>query len=276
MNSVHNLLQNAYHILRKANVPSAENDAQLLLAELMGTSKLQLILMQNELVSDSIYIQYQQYIKQRANRKPLQHILGYTYFYGSKIKVNSSVLIPRPETELLCERAIQYIGTKAFAVLDLCTGSGCIAITLAKNCINANITAIDISTEALRLAQENANKEAVNIHFVQNNLMQNLQNVFDVIVSNPPYVKTSDIACLEPEVKQDPVLALDGGTDGLDLITNIIAQCETNLKTDGMLMLEIGHDQSALVKELLQDKFYNIEILQDYCEYNRFVIAYKK
>ena len=220
-------------------------------------------------VSETAYKKAVDYAKQVAAGKPLQYVVGTADFYGYTLKVDHRVLIPRPETEQVTEKALTYIG-KDMRVLDMCTGSGAIAIVVAAK-TSAQVVAADISADALAVAQENALSCGVDVTFVQSDLYASIEGDFDVIISNPPYVKHAEMADLAPCVKKEPALALDGGADGLDYYRRIIA--DAPLKEGGVLVLEIGADQGEAVKALLTAKFSSVEILKDYNGLDRIAIA---
>jgi len=213
-------------------------------------------------------------INERATGKPLAYVLGNANFYGYTVKVDERVLIPRPETELLTERVIAEL-KEGDTVLDLCTGSGAIAITLAKN-TKAIVFASDISEDALTLAKENAANSGAEITFIQSDLFHELNQKFNVIVSNPPYIPSAEIETLEREVKDHgPRLALDGGEDGLDYYREIAKTARKFLETEGVLFLEIGINQAEAVEDLLK-KHYEVTIYPDYQGILRMVRAVRK
>lgn len=213
-------------------------------------------------------------VKERITGRPLWYCVGDTEFYGYAIKVDERVLIPRPETELLVENALKVI-SKESSVLDLCTGSGCIAVAIKKQS-DAEVTAVDVSSDALALAKENARINNANVNFVLSDLFSALEDKkFDVIVSNPPYIKSADIENLQREVKDfEPKLALDGGNDGLDFYRIIAQKSLDFLNENGVLLLECGEDQAKEVASLLSG-FTNIEIIKDYENIDRIVKAVK-
>ena len=189
-------------------------------------------------------------VEERIMGKPLWYCVGDVDFYGYKIKVDSRVLIPRPETEELVLRAKEHIGNESH-VLDLCTGSGAIAIAI-KGETDAIVTAVDISEEALELARENAKINSAEIEFIKSDMFSSIENKkFDVILSNPPYIKSEDLSGLQKEVKDfEPMLALDGGEDGLKFYKIIAENVRNHLKENGVLLMEIGYNQSEEVKGL--------------------------
>jgi release factor glutamine methyltransferase len=223
-----------------------------------------------------------EFIKRRATREPLQHIVGSTSFCGHEILVNRKVLVPRPETELLAELGWNFLTTRhspLVIALDFCTGSGCIAIALAAKCPNTKIVATDISADALALAKENAAKNnfAEQIEFLQGDDFTALPTgkQFDLIVSNPPYIASAEIETLEPEVRDfDPHLALDGGMDGLDFYRMLAAEAKSFLKSDGKIMLEFGDGQAAAIKKIFESEMWIVEaVKEDYSQRARILIA---
>lgn len=207
------------------------------------------------------------YVELRMMHMPLDYITGESEFFGLKLFVNSNVLIPRPETELLVEEVLK-VTTEGWNILDMCTGSGAIAIAIKKNC-DANVTAVDISKEALKVAEKNAKNHLVEINFIQSDLFENVDGEFDIIVSNPPYIPTKDIEMLEKDVKDyEPNLALDGGVTGLDIYKRIVENLDKYLKTGGYLFLEIGINQSKDISQMF-GKNYTVEIIKDYNNIDR-------
>lgn len=209
--------------------------------------------------------------------EPLAYILGYTDFYFSKIYVDKNVLIPRPETEELCDIIMQQTETKEAKVLDLCTGSGCIAVALAKNNPDWQVTGVDVSENAIQIAKRNAKENEVFVDFVVSDMWQNVEGTFDIIVSNPPYIREKDKKDLPASViDYEPELALFGGKDGLDFYRNIAENAPKYLNENGWLYLEIGYNQQKDVKKLLKDNFVDIEVRKDVFGKDRFVLARKK
>ena len=213
-------------------------------------------------------------VEQRKSGKPLWYVIGNADFYGYTFFVDERVLIPRPETEELCLLSLSYI-TENSLVLDLCTGSGAIATTIALK-TGAKVTASDISAGALDLARVNAEHNGANVEFVQSDLFENIQGKFDVIISNPPYIPTADIQTLDGEVKDfEPILALDGGLDGLDFYKRIANEASEKLNDNGYLFLEFGIGQASAIVELLKTNFTNIEVKKDINGIERIIKAQK-
>ena len=213
-------------------------------------------------------------VDMRCTGRPLWYCIGDTDFYGYTFKVNENVLIPRPETELLVEKALEVI-KEGDSVLDLCTGSGAIAVSISKS-VNAEVTASDVSTEALDVAKENALINDAKVEFVLSDLFNNLiDKKYNVILSNPPYIKSEDISSLQKEVKDfEPMLALDGGEDGLDFYRQISKQAINHLENQGYLLFERGYNQAEDIKKILIDEGYqSIEIIKDYDNIDRIIKA---
>ena len=212
-----------------------------------------------------------EYCKKLSSNMPLDYILGESEFYMRKYEVNPSVLIPRPETELLVEQSLKVI-KEGDKVLDLCTGSGCIATTISAE-KGIKVFASDISQDALNVARKNASKNNADVEFIHSDLFSSIQDKFDVIVSNPPYIRSDEIKTLDNSVKDyEPVLALDGGKSGLDMYVKIITSLNDNLNEGGSILFECGYDQAEFIKNMLTD-FSNVDIVKDYNNIERIIIA---
>lgn len=213
--------------------------------------------------------------RKRAEGIPLQQILGNTDFYGITIRVTDKVLCPRPETEYLTEECIKLINSdKIPRVLDLCTGSGAIAIAIAKNCIDTEVFASDISDDALEIARENKSLTGVKIEIIESDLFEKIEGKFGLIVSNPPYIPTEEIGTLAPEVKDhEPVIALDGGEDGLDFYRKIVQKSPHYLDNGGYLALEVGIGQAQSLKDMMEQDFTEIRIVKDLEGIDRIIIG---
>ena len=236
-------------------------------------------IMKNE-ISFIDYFKVKRVIYLRHKHQPLNYILKSECFMGYNFYVNKNVLAPRPETELLVEKALTYI-KNGNNVLDLCCGSGCIGISLKKLCleknINANITCSDISPKALKVAKKNAKQNNSNINFIKSDLFENITEKFDVIVSNPPYINKEDMGTLDTEVKKyDPTLALYGGESGLDFYERITKNAKNYLTENGVILFEIGINQENEVSKMLLEQGFKTEIIKDYSGINRIVIGVLK
>ncbi|MDD5595044.1 MAG: peptide chain release factor N(5)-glutamine methyltransferase [Candidatus Omnitrophica bacterium] len=226
-------------------------------------------------------------LKRRIQGEPIQYILGKTEFMGLEFKVCPGVLIPRPETEVLVETVIkkaksQEPGTRSLNLLDLGTGSGCIAISLAKLLHGIEISAIDLSETALEVAKENAvlNQVSERIKFMKSDLFAQYpvpRTPYDFIISNPPYIASGEIDTLQPEIAHEPRIALDGGKDGLDFYRRLAVAAGGHLKENGLLVLEIGFGQLERIKNIFQNSknFEVIEVVKDYVNIDRVVVVKK-
>lgn len=218
---------------------------------------------------------FRQSINMRARRVPLQQILGHTGFMGLDFKVNADVLIPRYDTEVLVETVLSNEKNKDISILDLCTGSGCIAVSLKKYGAYSLVAGSDISEKALNVALRNASINKTEIELYRSDLLRDIEGSFDVIVSNPPYIETEVIEELEPEVREhDPYIALDGGRDGLDFYRRIISDAPVALKPYGRLYFEIGYNQAEQVAGLMEKAgFSDIDIIKDLAGLDRVVFG---
>ena len=262
--------------LIKENVEEALLKTRLLLCYILDKPKEYLIINSKEILSKKEEKSFLESLEKLKAGYPLQYITHKQFFRDCEIYVDESVLIPRPDTEILVEEVLKLIRKKeTLSILDLCTGSGAIAISLAKE-TNAKITATDISQKALDIARKNAKLNNTKINFIQGDLFENIpkENKFDIIVSNPPYIETETIKDLSKEVKNEPIIALDGGIDGLDFYRRIAFKAKNFLNADGYLALEIGYNQKAEVyKILLENRFTEILSVKDFSGNDRVIIA---
>lgn len=288
--SVAALLAEAETVLKAHEVETARLDAEALLAYVLGMDRARLFARMTEAVPQPQQDTFQALVERRVRREPLAYITGVREFWSLEFQVTSEVLIPRPETELLVETVLHLLsqapGPKPQApsrLLDLCTGSGCIAIALAKESPEAEVWAIDISAAALAVAQANARRHGVieRVHFLQGNMLSfiNKEKIrFDAIASNPPYIPALDLATLQPEVRQwEPATALNGGSDGLDFYRALIEEGPTYLRSGGCLVMELGAGQSPAVLCLLREQrnLMGEFGVRDYAGHERVVVAYK-
>ena len=242
-------------ILKSNNIETPKLKARLLLQYILKKSRQYLIVYDNKEIEKKEQWEYFVNIEKIANGMPLQHITHTQEFMKMDFFVNENVLIPRPDTEILVEEVIKLAKTMDKPkILDLCTGSGAIGIAIAKNVPTATVYAVDISGKALEVAKKNAYNLKAKVKFVKSNLFKNLNNIkFDIIVSNPPYIKKEDIKLLSNEVQKEPRIALDGGYDGLDFYRKIASQAIDYLKFESYLCFEIGFDQKEDVTEIIKD-----------------------
>jgi len=298
-------IQKSADFLAKKGVDSPRLQTELLLAHLLKMPRMKLYLNFERALTPAETDSLRECIKRRGQREPLQHITGSTSFCGYEIAVNRQVLVPRPETEILAELSWNLLSTlnpQPSTALDFGTGSGCIAIALATKCPSAKIVATDISPDALALAKDNAarNNVAGRIEFLQSdgfaalhpggriprasNIRDEdgdsrrspLRNTeFDLLVSNPPYIPSAEIATLQPEVRDfDPRGALDGGTDGLDFYRLIAREAGTFLKPGGRVLLEFGDGQAEAIRKIFEEEKWVVEaVREDYSQRERILIA---
>lgn len=214
-------------------------------------------------------------INMRLRHVPLQHIIGHTGFMGLDFKVSRDVLIPRQDTETLVETVLDREKDPAISILDLCTGSGCIAVSLKKLGGYSQVAASDLSDKAIGLAIRNASINDAEISIIKSDLFKDIDGRFDVIVSNPPYIPAEEIETLSPEVRDhDPRMALDGGEDGLDIYRRIVSECGDVLNAGGRLYMEIGFDQAAAVGGLMEKAgFRDIEVVKDLAGKDRVIFG---
>lgn len=275
--TIKEMLSKGMIMLKGSNIDSPKLKARLLLQYILKKPRQYLIIYDNQEVEKKEQWEYFVNIEKIANGVPLQHITHHQEFMKMDFYVDENVLIPRPDTEILVEETIK-IAQKMNKpkILDLCTGSGAIAISIAKNVPDAEVFAIDISKKALEVAKKNAKELDAKIKFIKSNLFDKLDKMkFDIIVSNPPYIKKEDINNLSQEVKKEPELALDGGADGLDFYIKITQQAIDYLKLGSYLCFEIGYDQKDDVIDIINkhDNYSNTYCKKDLCGNDRVIIT---
>ncbi len=258
--------------LKEAEIGEAQLDARLLLEEVCGTDHNTLLCHGDREVSEAEEEQYRKALEQRAVHVPLQHLLGYQDFMGLRFQVNEHVLIPRQDTEILVEEAMRYLHD-GMRILDLCTGSGCILLSLLHYSNDCEGTGVDISKEALQVAALNAELLGIKADFLKSDLYEKVTGKFDLLVSNPPYIERKVIPTLMEEVREyDPYIALDGGEDGLDFYRRIIGGAQDYLERGGQILMEIGSRQAQAVSELLREAgFKEIDVCRDFAGLDRVV-----
>lgn len=266
-------------LLEENNIEDSKIKSKLLLEYLLNMSKIELIVNNDKEVDDLIKEKYMKYINEIINGRPIQYIINNQEFMKLNFYVDENVLIPQPDTEILVQKAIEIIKNKKdnkLDILDLCTGSGAIGISLKKYIDDITVYVSDISEKALEIAKKNAIKNEVEVQYILSDMFSKMDNLkFDLIVSNPPYIKTDVIKLLSKEVQNEPIIALDGGNDGLDYYRIIRNEAYKYLKTNGVILLEIGFDQKNTVSELFKNdnnyNYENIELFKDLSNIDRVI-----
>ena len=273
------LYNQGMEILSSENIVDAKIDARLLLEYACNTDRNALFLKGDTEVSKEQEQLYLELIAKRGKHIPLQHLTGEQEFMGLTFKVNEHVLIPRQDTECLVEIVLKHLHD-GMKILDMCTGSGCILISLLHYSNDCSGVGVDLSEEALKVAEKNADalgnngiSDRMDISLIHSNLFEKVDGKFDIIVSNPPYIKTEVIDTLMPEVKDyEPMMALDGTEDGLYFYRKIIAEGKNHLQRGGQLFFEIGYDQGAEVSNLMrQNGYVDVEVAKDLAGLDRVV-----
>lgn len=281
------LLKEGSMQLRAAGITEADTDAWLLFSVCMGLNRTEYLMRSDAVVPDDKAEEYLGKLKRRAGREPVQYIEETAPFMGFDFYVNENVLIPRMDTEILVSEAIkrarimfsQRQHDVNFRILDMCTGSGCIAqsmyLLLKNEGCTVEVDAVDISEKALEVAGINASRLGAQVKLIRGNLFENVDNKYSMILSNPPYIRTDVIADLEPEVREhEPMLALDGTADGLYFYKEITDKAWEYLENNGILMHEIGYDQALEVSDMLRQKGYtDIAVIKDFAGLDRVVAA---
>lgn len=267
-------MQLGEELLAEKGIADAKNDAWLLLAMACEIDHTYYYMHMEQEIPQEQFEQYENIIRKRMEHIPLQYITGEQFFMGMRFKVNENVLIPRQDTETLVSEALRRINP-GMKVLDVCTGSGCVLISILKNSNKVEGVGVDISKQAINIAKENAKSNDVIAEFEKSDLFDSVLGTFDMIVSNPPYIPTDVIPTLMPEVAQfEPYIALDGKEDGLYFYKQILAQAKDYLNPNGMLLFEIGHDQGAAVSKLMEQAgFEEVTVIQDLARNDRVVFG---
>jgi release factor glutamine methyltransferase len=279
------MLRRTKEELAMSGIGDAVREAELIVSYCLGTDRA-VLYRDNPRVSDEKAFKIEEYFRRRSNREPMQYILGSTEFCGLTIKVGPGVLIPRPETEMLAVEAIKMLSEfdirmRDCTILDICTGTGCLALALAKEFPSAQVYATDISETAMQYSITNAKLNRIeNVKFLQGSLFEPVGKDlrFDFIISNPPYIKHNDMGQLQPEIRNyEPPEALDGGEDGLSYYRAIIPSGKAYLKRSGLLMLEIGIGQAREIIDMAEHEgFTGISLIRDYAGIERIFMAKKE
>ena len=265
--------------LQAAGIEEATLDARLLLEAVCGTDRNDLLVHGEQPVAPEAEEKYLNWIRQRAEHIPLQQLTGEQDFMGLTFSVNEHVLIPRQDTEILVEEVLKELHDR-MRILDMCTGSGCILLSLLHYSNDCEGLGVDLSAEALEVAGRNVLKvltpeKAEHAHFLQSDLFEKVEGKFEIIVSNPPYIASAEVEKLMPEVRDhEPRMALDGTEDGLYFYRRIIEEAGKHLVSSGMLFFEIGYDQGQAVSELMRTEGYcDVQVVQDYAGLDRVVFG---
>ncbi|MDC0938081.1 peptide chain release factor N(5)-glutamine methyltransferase [Pelagibacteraceae bacterium] len=263
--------------LRQKKIDTSILDSELLLSKTLNKKREEILINLSQKISKKHLLRYKNLLQRRSQKEPIAYILEEKEFWSKFFFVSSDTLIPRPETELMVEKLIQIFKNKNISILDIGTGSGCILISLLSEIKNCNGVGIDISKKALEIAKKNAFRHNIknNIKFFNKPLDSEFNQKFDLIVSNPPYIKSNEIKNLKEDIRQyEPRIALDGGNDGLDLIKKVIYKTKYILKIKGLLALEIGNEQNKKVSKILQKNNFKIEHeIKDYKDNVRCLIS---
>ncbi|HEX6277153.1 MAG TPA: peptide chain release factor N(5)-glutamine methyltransferase [Polyangiaceae bacterium] len=265
---------------RKRNNPSPRLDAELLLVNALGVDRVRLVIESERCLNDAELGLYRRLIQRRRTGEPIAYILGRREFYGMSFAVDRRALVPRPDTEILVEVALERTRPRSMygRALDLCTGTGCVAVAFARARPTWRVTASDVSRDALGLAWENARRHGVafSLRVAEGDLFAPFGGErFELVTANPPYIPSAELAELAPDIREfEPRLALDGGADGLDVVRAIVAGAVRHLEPGGVLALEVGHDQAARVVALLESAGYgDVRVQRDYGGHERVVSA---
>lgn len=276
---IKDLLLQGISILKEDNIDDANIKARIILADLLDKNKEYLMIHDEDEIEDGLNKIFLEKIERLKKHEPLQYIINKQEFMGYEFYVDKNVLIPQPDTENLVEEIIylsEKIRKKELRILDMCTGSGAIAISISKLINNSLVYASDISKKALKIAEENSSRNQANVLFFESDLFDQISELykFDIIVSNPPYIETDTIKTLSEEVKNEPILALDGGKDGLDFYRKISKKAKNYLNKGGYLAFEIGYNQKIDVEKLLKENEYkNIYSRKDLSGNDRIVVG---
>lgn len=277
--TVNELYRQGCDYLEEAQVDNAAFDARCMLEKLMKVDTSHFLMLRDSEVDTRLVVDYLGFIRRRVSGEPLQYILGEWEFMGNTFEVGKGVLIPRPETELLVEFAVRFLsGKKEPVVFDLCSGSGCIAVSVAKICKNSKVFAIEKSPEAFSFLKKNVkinrtrNVTAILGDICDTDTLKGIKP--DLIISNPPYIKTDEIPLLQREVRQEPAMALDGGNDGYDFYRIITEKWLDFIAPGGAIAVECAEDQAEHISDMFTDKNFSTEIINDLSGFPRIVVGY--
>ena len=268
------------NFLKKNRIKNPSLDTELILSRVINKKREEILLNTNNKLKSSHIIKFKKYLLRRKQKEPLAYIIGYKYFWKYKFITNNSVLIPRPDTELIIEEALKYLSNeKSKKILDIGTGSGCIVISILKERTKCRATAVDISLKALNVAKNNAKLHQLEnkINFINIDIDKYNSSNYDLVISNPPYINSIELKRLDDDIKfHEPKLALSGGSDGLRDIKKVIFKSKKLLKLNGKLILEIGHKQkNQTIRILNENGFYVNKISKDMSGKDRCIVSTK-
>ena len=278
--NIQSALTEGLNILKNKSILSAKLDSEILMAKALGKKREYIILNNNKIIKEQNLKYFKKLVQERATRKPIAYLLNKKSFWNSEFNVNKNTLIPRPDTEIILEQILKFTKNKNYLnILDIGVGSGCIILSILKERKNFYGTGIDISRNSLDICKMNAKKLLLDrrVKFFKSDVDKFAIGKYDLVVSNPPYIKTSDLKYLESDViKFEPKLALDGGLDGLSVIRKVIKKSSELLKKNGKFILEIGFDQKNKVIKLLNNRgFYINSTVKDLANNDRCIISTK-
>ena len=274
------IIKRGSKFLKKNKIKNPYLDTELILSKVTNKKREEIILNINNKLKNKHITKFQKYLSRRYEKEPMAYILGYKHFWKSKFLINKSVLIPRPDTELIIEETLKYLPLdKSKKILDVGTGSGCIIVSLLKERPKCTATAIDISKNAINVAKTNAKLHQLEnkINFINIDIDKYKSNNYDLIISNPPYINTIDLKRLDDDIKfHEPMLALSGGSDGFRVLKKVILKSKKLLKINGKLILEVGHRQKDQCSKMLNENGYYInKISKDLSGKDRCIVSTK-
>ena len=278
--NIHQALNKSYELLKKSKIDSFRLDSEILLSKILDVDREYLLSNQNQKIQEENLRAHFALVRKREKKEPVAYLVGYKQFWKNNFLVNKSVLIPRPDTEFLVEESLKYLKkNKHYSILDIGTGSGCIIISLLLDRPKCIGSAVEVSKNAIKIAKTNAKLQQVHnrIKFINSDIDKLNHGKYDLIITNPPYIKSNEIKNLEEDIKfYEPKISLDGGSDGLREIKKVIKKSKTLLKRKGKLVLEFDHQQKKdVIKELKRNNFYINKVVKNYSYYDRLIIGTK-
>ncbi len=277
-NTIGDALKKGIALLKKCDIPGAATDAAVLLGHVLDCARLHLTVHRDDAIDKGKEQEFFDLIQRRCRKEPVSYITGYREFMSMDFKVAPGVLIPRPDTEILVETVIQKLnGIPNPVIVDMCTGSGAVGVSLAKYITGSKVTALDVSDTAIETARENALSNGVKLEVAKHDVLTPYNASADAVVSNPPYIPTKIVKTLQEDVSMyEPHIALDGGEDGLCFYRAIIGNIHSCLKKGGLLAFEVGHDQADAVARLMEKDFCSVETVCDLAGIRRVVLGLRK